>query len=96
MVIGTPTNIAKAWKTKIRTFKEEIRKYTSYTLTYNAKAILLKSKLLPQLAFIAQVYPLPAPLTNEITNSTENFVTGNVKLKIHNRHFSTDIKSRRI
>jgi len=82
VVIGTSTNVERVWRTNIRTLKEEMKKYGSYPLTYNAKAIFLKTEILSKLTYMAQIYPLPVTLRNEITNSIENFMTGNPKLKI--------------
>ena len=81
-VIGTTTKIEQAWRLKVRNLKEEMNKYGSYPVTYHAKAIFLKAKVMSQLTYIAQIYPLPAPMRKEITNSIENFITGSPKLKI--------------
>jgi len=46
-------------------------------LTHNAKAVFLKSKRLPLIAYPVQIYPLPAQIRQEITNSISSPVIPN-------------------
>ena len=84
LVIGnTKTkSVEKHWKQCIKHFSEEIQNLTKYVLTWEAKALLSKTKLLPLISYNSTTYPIPTKIKEKINNKLENFLTENFKLKV--------------
>ena len=48
LVIGTAKSVDKNWKKKLKEFRNEAVKLSNHVMTWNAKALLSKTKLLPK------------------------------------------------
>ena len=51
-------------------------------MTWEAKALLTETKLLPLISYNSTTYPIPNKIKEKINNKLENFLTENFKLKV--------------
>ena len=55
-------------------FKEEIKYYKSFTPTFQAKAIISKSKLLSKLTYMCSVHVMPVAVKNALNKALLGFL----------------------
>jgi len=82
LVIGTAKSVEKNWKTKLKEFRNEAVKLSSHVMTWNAKALLSKTKLLPLITYTRSTYIIPTKIKDNLRKKTEQFISGNSKLTI--------------
>nr|CAB3264542.1 pol-like protein [Phallusia mammillata] len=65
-VIGNAGSVTESWRAHYRTFRSSMTYHTRYILTWNAKSLISKSKLLPLLTYQASTYPIPNSLRRRV------------------------------
>ena len=63
------------WADILSTFKDDIKYFKSFTTTFQAKAIISKSKLLSKLTYICSVHVMPIKFKNSINKLLLGFLT---------------------
>ena len=84
---GTNNFLRQKWQDKFKELDKDISYFQSFKfLTYQAKAIISKSKLLPKVSYISSILPTPKEITEKIDDSLLRFVVPHKKtfLKVAN------------
>ena len=63
------SSIDNQWASLLSTFKDEIKYYKSFTPTFQAKAIISKSKLLSKLTYMCSVHVMPIAFQNSLNKA---------------------------
>ena len=74
LVIGTAKRVDKTWKNKLKEFRNEAIKLPSHIMTWNANALLSKTKLLPLITYTSSTYIFPTKIKENLWKRTEQFM----------------------
>ena len=98
VILGVPYGseqfVEEFWQTKFNEFKEEVAYFKSFHyLTFQAKVIISKSKLMPKLSYLASTLVIPSDIMGKIDNIMLKFVVphGKTFLTIENLAASKDM-----
>jgi len=81
-VIGTAKKLDKNWKKKLKEFRNETVKLSSHVMTWNAKALLSETKILPLITYTSSTYINPTKIKENLRKTTEQFMSGSSKITI--------------
>ena len=77
------------WVEKVNEIREEVRFFQAIgTKTFQGKAILSSSKLLPKLSYLANVHPIPPVFVKQIDSIMFNFIVGHDKTLMNLYNFA--------
>ena len=77
---GPAEFINAQWVEKVKEMKEEVCFYEKVgAKTFQGKAILARSKLLPIMSYVANVHPIPQVFVNQMDNIMLKFIVGHDK-----------------
>ena len=68
------SSVDNQWASLLSTFKDEIKYYKSFTPTFQAKAIISKSKLLSKLTYMCSVHVMPIAFQNSLNKVLFKFL----------------------
>ena len=74
--IGAHESVASLWDKCIRNITATAKHYSTFFLTWAAKSLIVKSKMLPLVTYIANAYPPPPNIKQRIYRIIEKFITG--------------------
>ena len=81
IVIGTAKSVDKNWKKKLKEFRNEAVKLSSHVMTWNAKALLSKTKLLPLITYASSTYIIPTNLQKKQNSLCQEIVNSQFRSK---------------
>jgi len=81
-VIGAHGSVASLWDRCIRNLTATAKYFSTFFLTWSAKSLIVKSKLLPLATYTASIYPPPPKVRRNINNIIERFIAGHRDITI--------------
>ena len=82
MILGIPYGdskfVAEVWKDIVNEIRRSLTLYNETSHTYDAKAIITKSLVLPKISYIATTLDIPLNIRKQVDNLILNFVTKGV------------------
>jgi len=80
--IGNHEIVASLWDKCMRNITASAKHHSTRFLTWTAKSLIVKSKILPLVTYNANVYPLPARIRQKISRIIEKFMAGHRNITI--------------
>ena len=86
---GSDAFVSSYWNEKYDEFNAEVGYFQSYTyLTFQAKSIISKSKLMPKLSYLSSVLPMPFRIKEKVDKRLLRFLVPHQKTFLTVEHFA--------
>ena len=74
--IGDHESVASLWDKCVRNITASAQHYSTFFLSWTAKTLIIKTKILPLVTYNANVYPPPPKIKQKINKIIERFIAG--------------------